>query len=267
MHAELPGPLDAAVEGLEAADWRRYATYLVSRPDEAELAAIRLMIGLCREFGTRVHIVHLSSARGIELLRAARAEGLPVTVETCPHYLHFQAEQIADGATLFKCAPPIRSAANRELLWQGLREGVIDLIASDHSPCPPEMKRLEQGNFEAAWGGIASLSLCLPVIWTEMQGRGLSLVELARWMSGNPAKLAGLAHCKGQITEGMDADLVVLEPEARFVVEAERLHFRHAVSPYVGESLMGVVRQTVLRGERIFEDGRVMGAAAGREVS
>jgi allantoinase len=157
VHAELSGPIDAAMETLRNADWRRYATYLASRPDEAELLAIRMMIALCRGYGLRLHIVHLATAQALPELNAARAEGLPITVETCPHYLHFAAEEIADGATLLKCAPPIRGAGNREALWQGLREGGIDLIATDHSPCPPEMKRLDEGRFDKAWGGIASL--------------------------------------------------------------------------------------------------------------
>ena len=155
---------------LQNADWRSYATYLASRPDEAELQAIRLMIRLCRQYRFRLHIVHLSTALALDDLRAARAEGLPITVETCPHYLHFAAEEIADGATLLKCAPPIRSRANRERLWAGLGEGVIDMVVTDHSPCPPEMKRMEAGRFDLAWGGIASLSVALPVMWTDARG-------------------------------------------------------------------------------------------------
>ncbi len=167
VHAELAGPIEAATAQLAGADWKSYATYLRSRPDEAELSAIRMLISLCREFRFRLHIVHLATHQALEQLRAARAEGIPVSVETCPHYLHFAAETIADGATLCKCAPPIRSRENREKLWQGLRDGVIDLVATDHSPCPPSMKQLETGNFKTAWGGIASLSVALPVMWTE----------------------------------------------------------------------------------------------------
>ncbi len=266
VHAELDGPIVAATEALAGADWRRYATYLASRPDEAELAAIRLMIELCREFRCRVHLVHLATAQALPMLRAARGEGLPLTVETCPHYLHFAAEDIADGATLLKCAPPIRGAANREELWRGLMEGTIDLVASDHSPCPPEMKGLAAGDFRTAWGGIASLSLTVSVLWTGMDGRGLGLPDLVRWLGGAPARLADLEGVKGQIAEGADADLVVFAPEERWTVAAKDLHFRHAVSPYVGQRLRGRVKQTVVRGRTMFERGEFPGSPAGREV-
>ena len=212
VHAELAAHL---YQGGDADDWLQYATYLRSRPDEAELAAIRMLIGLCRKYSFPLHIVHLSTALALEDLARARAEGLPVTVETCPHYLHFFAEEIPAGGTLFKCAPPIRSRANREALWQGLRDGIIDLIATDHSPCPPSMK---QGDFRKAWGGIASLSVAISVIWTEMRQRGLSLDNLARWMSAQPAKLAGLEEHKGAIATGYDADLVVFDPDAQFTL-------------------------------------------------
>ena len=266
VHAELPGPLEAAATGLNASDWTEYGTYLASRPDEAELEAIALVIALCREFGTRVHIVHLASALALPMLRAARAEGLPVTVETCPHYLHFAAERIPARATEWKCAPPIRSQANCEALWQALAEGTIDLIASDHSPCPPAMKRREEGSFLTAWGGIASLSLGLPIVWTGMQQRGLGLDRLAHWMGAAPARLAGVAGRKGQIAVGFDADLVVFDPEAEFTVDIARLHFRHAVSPYLGERLHGVVEQTILRGLPVFAGGKFLNLGTGREV-
>jgi allantoinase len=267
VHAELAGPIDAAVATLRDADWRSYATYLASRPDEAELDAIRLMIRLCRQYGFRLHIVHLATAQALAELAAARAEGLPITVETCPHYLHFAAEDIADGATLFKCAPPIRGRANRELLWQGLRDGVIDLIVTDHSPCPPEMKRIEEGRFDHAWGGIASLSVALPVIWTECRARGFALTDLIRWMSTAPAALAGLANQAGAIAAGRDANFVVFDPDASSTVEADRLHYRHLISPYLGEKLLGAVRATYLRGEAVFADNAFTGAPRGRELA
>ncbi len=266
VHAELAGPIAAAAAGLAGADWRRYATYLASRPDEAELAAIRLIIGLCREFRCRVHLVHLSTAQALPLLRAARAEGLPLTVETCPHYLHFAAEEVADERTLLKCAPPIRSAANREELWQGLMEGTIDLVASDHSPCPPEMKNLEAGDFRTAWGGIGSLSLMASVLWTGMAARGLGLAELVRWLGSAPARLAGLEGVKGVIAEGADADLVVFAPQEPWTVAPEDLYFRHAVSPYAQERLRGRVKQTFVRGRTVFTRGAFPGLPAGREV-
>jgi allantoinase len=266
VHAELAGPIDAAMERLRGADWRRYATYLASRPDEAELLAIQMMIQLCREYGFRLHIVHLATAQALPELNAARAEGLPITVETCPHYLHFAAEEIADGATLLKCAPPIRGAENREALWQGLRERGIDLIATDHSPCPPEMKRVNEGRFDLAWGGIASLSVALPVVWTGALRRGFRLEDIARWMSAAPAALAGLDGIAGSLQAGREANFVVFDPEAEFAVTPERLHTRHAISPYVGERLRGVVKATYLRGVAVYEDGSFVSGPRGRQL-
>ena len=265
VHAELPGPVDAATEPLAHADWKSYATYLQSRPDEAELSAIRMMLSLCREYGFRLHIVHLATGRALPELRAARQEGLSFSVETCPHYLHLTAEEIADGATLCKCAPPIRSRENREALWQGLKEGVIDLVATDHSPCPPAMKRLDEGSFKTAWGGISSLSIALPLMWTEAARRGFSLVDIVRWMAEGPARLAGCHQRKGRIAAGYDADLVVFDPDAEFQVTEERLHYRHPVSPYLGETLRGVVKATYLRGRPVFAEGKFPAEPSGRE--
>jgi allantoinase len=266
VHAELPGPVDAATARLAGADWSKYSTYLQSRPDEAEISAIQLMLTLCREYRFRLHIVHLATNKALDLLRAAKAEGLPLSVETCPHYLHFSSDQIPDGQTLFKCAPPIRSRENREQLWQGLRDGVIDLVATDHSPCPPEMKRLSERNFRTAWGGIASLSLALPVMWTEAGTRGLTLADIARWMAEGPARLAGSASRKGRLAKGFDADFVVFDPEVEFIASEDHLHYRHRVSPYLGEKLRGVVKATYLRGTCIFADGAFLGEPAGREL-
>jgi allantoinase len=265
VHAELPGPIDAAAANLTDADWSVYETYLQSRPDEAEVAAIRLLLVLCREYKFRLHIVHLSASKALPELRAARSERLPVSVETCPHYLRLTAEMIPKGATLFKCAPPIRGPENCERLWQGLRDGTIDFLATDHSPCPPEMKRLAEGNFRSAWGGIASLSVALPVMHTEASKRGFALTDIARWMAEGPAKLAGCEMRKGRIAEGYDADLVVFDPESEFVVSAARLHYHHPVSPYLGEKLRGVVRATYLRGRLVFKGGEFPGQPAGRE--
>jgi allantoinase len=265
VHAELPGPIDGATARLEDSDWSIYQTYLESRPPEAELSAIRLLISLCREYKFKLHIVHLSASEALGLLRGARAEGLPVTVETCPHYLHLTAEGIPRGATLFKCAPPIRSRENCEQLWQGLREGTVDLVATDHSPCPRTMKRLEEGNFRTAWGGIASLSVALPVMYTEATKRGFSLADIARWMAEGPARLAGREKRKGRIAAGHDADFVVFDSESAFVVSEDRLHYRHAVSPYQGELLRGVVKATYLRGMPVFEDGTFPGHPIGVE--
>ena len=267
VHAELPGPIDRATEVLANADWNCYSTYLQSRPDEAELAAIRLMLSLCREYGFRLHIVHLATSLALAELRAARSEGLPVTVETCPHYLHLSAEMIANGATLNKCAPPIRSRENREGLWQGLRDGTIDLVATDHSPCPPAMKKLNEGNFRTAWGGIASLSVALPLMWTEASRRGFTLRDLARWMAEEPARLAGCDTRKGRIAAGYDADFMVFDFEREFTVTADKLYYRHRVSPYLGETLRGVVEATYLRGSPVFAEGEFPGEPGGREYS
>lgn len=265
VHAELPGPIDAATRNLSRADWSLYQTYLQSRPPEAELAAIRLMLTLCREFRFRLHIVHLSASEALPELRAARVEGLPVTVETCPHYLHLAAETIHNGATLHKCAPPIRSSANREALWSGLRDGTIDFVVTDHSPCPPELKRLDEGNFQTAWGGIASLSTALPVMYTEARERGFGLRDIARWMSDRPAKLAGGHGTKGLLAAGHDADFVVFDTESEFIITKDHLHYRHAISPYLGEKLRGMVKATYLRGQPIFENGEFPGDCVGRE--
>jgi allantoinase len=259
VHAELPDPVDAAAgvwEGAGPEGLREYGRYLRSRPDAAEVEAVELMVRLCRETGCRVHIVHVASAEVLPVLRRAREEGLPVTAETCPHYLTFAAEEIPDGAVACKCAPPIRSGENRERLWEALREGVLDLVASDHSPCPPERKRIDSGDFRGAWGGIASLQLALPAVWTEARQRGFTLEDLAERMCAAPARLAGLGDRKGRIAPGYDGDLVVWDPEASFVVEPRELHHRHKVTPYAGRRLFGVVRQTVVGGESVYDNGR-----------
>jgi allantoinase len=280
VHAELAGPIDAAVARLNAneANWHKYATYLASRPDDAELEAIAMLLDLCRMHRFRLHIVHLSTAKALPMIRAARMEGLPLTVETCPHYLHCAAEEIGDGATLFKCAPPIRSAANREQLWTALLDGTINLIATDHSPCPPAMKRLtatqlgeETGRFDEAWGGIPSLSTALPVLWTECVRRKIPLSQLIKWTCAEPAKLAGLNAQVGAIEPGMHANLVAFDTEATFTLAPADLHYRHAISPYMGEALQGMVRSTWLRGERVFtrtNDGVIFsGTPRGREYA
>jgi allantoinase len=259
VHAELAGPIEVATAALNArhADWRSYSTYLASRPDEAELAAIRMMIELCRRYGARIHIVHLASSLALPLLAAARAEGLPITAEACPHHLHFAAEDVPDGATLLKCTPPIRGRANREALWQGLRAGIIDMVVTDHSPCPPGMKRLDEGRFDLAWGGIASLSVALPVVWTGAAARGFTLDDVARWMSSAPAALAGFSDRIGALAPGREASFVVFDPdpEAEFTVTPQALRHRHAISPYLGETLKGRVEATYLRGEAVYTRG------------
>jgi allantoinase len=247
-HAELD--LGADVTETSA---RSYRGYLESRPPSWEDRAVELLVKLCRQTRCAVHIVHLSSASSVPILRAAKDEGLPITVETCPHYLCFEAEAIPDGATHYKCAPPIREHDNRERLWAALFEGVIDFVISDHSPCTPELKQRERGDFQAAWGGIASLSLGLPAIWTEARRRGGNLGQLARWMGEGPAAFAGVRGQKGRIAPGHDADLTVWDPEAAFVLRPEQLFFRHKVTPYEGHSLTGRVHRTLLRGRTVYD--------------
>ncbi len=266
VHAELPGPIERGTRAMDGADPRRYATYLATRPAAAEGEAIALVLRAAAETGCAVHIVHLSSADAVEAIGAARAAGVAVTVETCPHYLTFAAEDIPDGATAFKCAPPVRERENRERLWAALARGSLDLVASDHSPCPPGLKRLDSGSFLAAWGGIASLELSLPATWTGARARGHDLGDLARWLATGPARLAGLARRKGGIAPGHDADLVVFEPDTAFVVDPARLHQRHALTPYAGMRLYGRVRQTFLRGTCVFDRGAFPAPPAGRRV-
>jgi len=257
VHAELPEPIAAATAAVAGGETRHYATWLASRPPAAEVEAIRLVLKLCAETGCRVHIVHLSAADALPDLLRARAQGLPVTVETCPHYLAFDAEEIGEGATPFKCAPPIRGRENRERLWQALQKGAIDLVASDHSPAPPALKKLESGDFMAAWGGIASLELALSATWTAARERGSTPNDLARWMAMGPARLAGLAGRKGVIAPGADADLVVWDPDAEWTVRGAALRHRHSLTPYEGRALRGAVRMTFVRGRRVFERGAV----------
>jgi allantoinase len=263
VHAEVAGPIDAATAQLASADPRRYATYLASRPPAAEEEAIELVTRLCRATYARTHIVHHSAASALPLIRKARAAGLPLSAETCPHYLHFTAETIPDGATPFKCAPPIRDAGNREALWRALADGVLDFVASDHSPCSPNLKAMEVGDFVAAWGGVAGLQLALPVVWTEASKRGHTLVDIARWMSAGPARLAGLTGKKGAIAAGGDADFVVFADDENTTVTPESVQHRHKVTPYAGETLRGAVHATYLRGQLVAERGRALATDQG----
>jgi allantoinase len=265
-HAELPQPIEAAMAHAAKSqnDPRKYESFLATRPRAAEDAAVALMIRLSRETGARVHIVHHSSADALPLLRDAKREGVRITAETCPHYLAFASEEIEDGATEFKCCPPIRERENREKLWGALAENLIEMIVSDHSPCPPELKRRETGNFLEAWGGISSLQLRLPVVWTEARRRGHGLEKLVEWLSAAPARLAGLEERKGAIKVGADADFVVWNPEETFRVEPARLEHRHKLTPYAGRELSGTVKATFLRGERIFARGEFVAGARGK---
>jgi allantoinase len=237
---------------------RRYADWLASRPRETEDRAVARVVRAARRTGGSAHIAHLSSATALPILSAARAEGVAVTAETCPHYLALSAEEITDGDTAAKCGPPIRDADNRTALWEGLAAGVLNAVVSDHSPCLPQMKMLETGDFSAAWGGISSLQIALPVVWTAARERGFKLTDVVRWMAQAPADLAGLTT-KGRISVGADADLCVLAPDETFVVDPSRLLHRHPVCPYAGKKLMGTIRATMLRGRWLNTEGHPFG--------
>ncbi len=249
VHAELRG------EVRPAAISRNYQSYLDSRPQSWEIAAVKLVSNLARETGCRVHIVHLSASDALAYIEQAKEEGLGITSETCPHYLSISSEEIEMGATHFKCAPPIREGINREKLWEGLERGVIDFIVSDHSPCTPALKRLDSGHFGEAWGGIAGLQLSLAVVWTEMKNRGFPISKLVRWMCYNPARFLGIEKIKGEIKLGMDADIVVWNPQNSFIVSREIIRHRHTLTPYEGKRLFGVVEKTFVRGVCIYDGG------------
>ncbi|GII31480.1 allantoinase AllB [Planotetraspora mira] len=246
VHAES----DAELTVSPPAHGRRYEDFLASRPGRVEDTAVAAVVDAARRTGARAHIVHLSSATALPLIAAARRDGIRITVETCPHYLALTAEEIPDGATEYACCPPIRDTANRDLLWAALRDGTLDLVVSDHSPCAAGLKHLDTGDFGAAWGGISSLQLALPVVWTEARGRGIPLTEVTRWMSERPARLAGLT-AKGRIAPGHDADLCAFAPDEQWTVHPDDLHHRQPVTPYTGRRLHGVVRRTWLRGRDI----------------
>jgi allantoinase len=261
VHAEMPALLRQP-----SGDPRCYATWLESRPCAAENEAVELLVELAREYRTPIHVVHLASADALPTLRAARASGVPITVETCPHYLTFAAEDIRDGATLFKCAPPIRGRAHREGLWQALISGDIDFVATDHSPSLPSLKRIDEGDFVGAWGGVASLQVGLAAVWTSAVRRGAVVTDLARWLSQAPARLAGLSGRKGLIARGADADLVFWDPDAASTIDPANLYHRHQISPYTGMAVRGRVVTTILRGEVIFDSGECIGIPSGRFV-
>ncbi len=262
VHAEWPAVLDHAAGS--SGDRRSYDTWLAGRPVTAETEAVRFLIGLAHESGLRIHVVHVSAPETLELIAAARAEGIRMTAETCPHYLGFAAEEIPDGATEYKCAPPIREARHREGLWEALAHDRLDAVVSDHSPAPPAMKLREEGDFLRAWGGIASLQLRLPAVWTGARARGYPPERLAAWLCAGPARLAGLAVRKGIIAAGHDADLVLWHPEREFVVSETVLRHRHAITPWLGRTLAGVVEATYLRGERVYARGAEEPSPRGR---
>jgi allantoinase len=261
VHAELPEPLSEGEKAALGLDPRRYDTFLKSRPRSAENAAVDLVLRLAQETGCRAHIVHLSSSDALTTFRRAREGRVPLTVETCPHYLTFASEEIPDGATAYKCAPPIREASNRDKLWDALREGLIDQVVTDHSPSSAEMKCSGSGDFMKAWGGISSLQIGLAAVWTGARARGASVRDIALWMSEAPARLAGLTGKKGAIAVGCDADLVFWDPDATHTIDPATLEHRHKITPYAGRSLRGAVMRTILRGETIYERGTGFSAA------
>jgi len=273
VHAESP-------ETIVPPTRSTYEAYLASRPPEVEVEAIRMIIRLAREFGTRTHIVHVACAEAVEEISRAKLDRVPITAETCPHYLTFAGEEIAEGATEFKCAPPIRHSHHREALWSGLHSGALDLVATDHSPAPPALKC--RGDFVRAWGGIASLEMSLAAVWTRSaeslalhhtevalhdtavaRAFQASVCKITRWMCAAPAALAGLSR-KGRIAAGCDADLLVFDPDAEWIVDPARLQQRHKLTPYAGRRLRGAVRTTFLRGVRVWDDGRLVREGAGR---
>ncbi len=265
VHAEMPGPIDSICgTGEVSGDPRSYKTFLKSRPRAAENQAVELMVRLSREFNTRVHIVHHSSADALPTLREAKTEGVKITAETCPHYLCLAAEDVPDGATEFKCCPPIRERENRDKLWEALDQKTIDMIVSDHSPCPPEMKLPAKGDFIRAWGGISSLQLRLPLIWTAATARGRGLSDVLEWLCSAPAKLVGFEQRKGRIAAGYDADLIFFDPDQEFEVTPGELRHRHKVSPYIGQRLRGVVQTTFVRGQKVYHEGSLVGPPKGQ---
>jgi len=266
VHAELRGPIEACCQSNAGKHTRSFQTFLASRPRAAENHAVELMIRLCRETGCRVHIVHHSSSDALPMLRQAKSEGVPITLETCPHYLHFAAEDVPEGATEFKCCPPIRERDNCEQLWQALGDGLIDFVVSDHSPCPPEMKLRDEGDFMKAWGGISSLQLRLPVMWTEASARGFGVEDLVRWLCTGPARQVGMAHLKGVIAVGCDADIVIWNPHRSFTVEPSTLHHRHKLTPYAGEALRGEVEKTLVRGQMVYDGGEFTSDPLGQTI-
>ncbi len=248
VHAELPHRIAPA-----SGEPRSYVAYAATRPVEAEVEAIDLMTALAARHAARVHIVHVSSPEGAARIALARRRGVAISGETCPHYLTFASEEVPDGATAFKCAPPIRDRTARDGLWTALADGTLDFVASDHSPAPPSMKALDAGDFFAAWGGIASLQLLLPAVWTGARARAATIEQLVGWLATGPARLAGLEGRKGVVANGADADLVVWDPDASFVVDPAALYHRHPLTPYAGRRLSGVVRQTWLRGDLVYD--------------
>jgi allantoinase len=263
-HCELAENLGSRLSALGS---RQYSEYESSRPPAAEVEAVKLLISLARKHSARVHVVHVSAQESLASILAAKASELAISAETCPHYLAIETHEVPDGATEFKCAPPIRGATNQTALWQALEDGVLDMVVSDHSPCPPASKRKDTGDFFAAWGGIASLELGVSVMCTEMRHRKVDPANLAKWMASGPAQLAGLVGRKGALAAGVDADVVIFDPFESFTVDAAQLHQKHKITPYHGRKLTGRVHATYLRGQLIYANGQTVGKPSGRLLS
>ncbi|MEO5783318.1 MAG: allantoinase AllB [Ginsengibacter sp.] len=264
VHCELTDTFPISFgEGLGV---RSYQNYLNSRPSKWEDDAIALMIRLCKEYNCRTHIVHLSSSNSIQQIKNAKQKGLPLSVETGQHYLYYTAEQIRDGQTQFKCAPPIREKENNEKLWQALQDGIIDFVATDHSPATPALKELQSGDFIKAWGGIASIQFALPVLWTAAREKKCNLSDIIKWLSENPAKLIGKQNSKGKIAKGYDADIIVWDEKKSFIVTENIIHHKHKITPYLNEELFGVVEQTYLAGEKVFDGGKFLHLNKGKII-
>jgi len=261
VHAELPQGTPSPITSS-----RRHSDWLDSRPTEMETEAIAMLGHLAQKTGAHVHVVHVSSRQGVDAIRRLKNRHIRITAETCPHYLSFSNDDVRDGATEYKCAPPIREAEHRDALWRGLQEGVLDLVASDHSPSPPDLKQTHSGDFFAAWGGIASLQFLLPATWTGARERGVALEQLAQWLSTRPAHLLGLDDTKGYIDNGYDADLTIWDPEAEFVVTEDIILHRHKLTPYIARQLYGRVIATYVDGQLVHSDGTIHGAPAGRKI-
>ena len=264
VHCELADGITAASGN--TIEPSSYQHYLQSRPKKWENDAVALMIRLCREFNCRTHVVHLSSAEAIPMIIEAKKEGLPITVETCPQYLYFNAEKIPNGDTRFKCAPPIREKENNDQLWKALRDNVIDFIATDHSPAPPALKCLESGNLIQAWGGISSLQFLLPIVWTAARQRNFTLKNIINWLVEKSAAFIGQKNNKGKIAAGYDADLAVWKPEESFEVKAEHIFHRHKITPYLGAQLFGKVVQTYVNGVKVFENDKIVNNNCGKLI-
>jgi allantoinase len=266
IHAEVDrGGQESSVIGTS------YRSFLESRPCQWENDAIAMLIRLCQEardegIDAHMHIVHLSSADALASIAEAKENGLPLTAESCPHYLTLCAEDIPDGQPLFKCCPPIRGKANQERLWQGLIDHVVDFIVSDHSPCSPKLRLLDTGDIEQAWGGISSLQFGLSLIWTEAKKRGVDLNQVIDWMSTRPAQFAGLGDCKGRLASGYDADFVVFDDAGSYVIQPEIIKYRHKVTPYEGRLVHGVVEATYVRGQKVYSDGNFSDAPVGKPI-